>query len=230
MLTVFLMITRIPSDYKPHALTKSKMDAISHQNDLLIADFYNQKEKRLPFSVSYKESTLNELLTLLQTSDYLGKSFKLNRFQKIQLCFKNNLIYIRGLTHYQGRTVVVSLRLLPEITPDQQLKISIKSPHIGLLSIKKDVIFTTITQHLKSYIDRKAHENPDNDKNQSKSNNILKTFSNEIGPLLLHLIENGSIVIQNSADYDNETITLTNITITDGVIALQLNPTSRQPL
>jgi|GEM_PF-4028379 len=223
------MIKRIPADYKPHAFTKSEMNAVSHQSDLLIADFYNQKEKGKPFSVSYKASVLNELLTLLQTADYLGKSFKLNRFQKIQLHFNNDLIYIRGLTHYQNHAVIISLRLLPEITSDNQLKISIKSPQVGILPIKKDLIFETIAQHLKTYTVRKDNQKPHAHKHQTRSTDILNSFSEEIGPLLLQLVENGSIVLPNYADYDNETIAVTDISITNGEINFQLNPTSRQP-
>lgn len=215
-LTLYKMVTYVPSSYQPVVVDLSREEQINHYGDKKMEELYNHLQLEQPFEIHLEQKPINELLMLAQQQHWFRKDGEPPVFSGAQLRFDGGVIDLMGRVQRGKLDGVLTVRIKAAISAEGQLSILLERIKIGALSLPDSIIdeylqkaLTKIEAHQQQRIGKRTSQS-----NRQQAADVWLTEALEkLQPMLIELAQKRRTQTEARFSHDDRDVRIERMTI-----------------
>ena len=217
----YLMIIHHPSDYRPMHLNEQQQQLAEESGWKKSQEFYNNIHIMQPFTISFEQLHLNNLLLLDETEKFLDKLSENSPYrpEQLQIRITDDSLQLMGQIRYKGINTVLTIGCEPVLQENGCLKLTMLPVKVGAISIPHRL--------MKNYLAQAVQFQPQQRKNHDIANNneLSDELIYNIAPKLRRLIDNRYVIWEPVfRAVEDKLARITNVRLTTGRIELEIQP------
>lgn len=228
-LTLYQIVTYIPSDYQPAAIDLGEQERINHYADKKMEELYNRLQVPEPFAIRFEQKPLNELLLLAQEQHWFGKNVEFQRFQQPQIRFSQDRVSLMVRVERGSQVGLLTIVVKLERRDDEQVSIVLDQVKLGALPIPQSVLEPYFQKGLARLeaVQKSKAQTQCHSREQARSNWLGESLE-MWQPKLEELLGRQQVLTQAGFQADEAWVRILALNIDNGTLEIKLAPQQKK--